>query len=79
MPETIESDILFLPHEDEFKQTIVEAALLFNPDVFHSSDRALIQDSLTGLFRSADRTELIEYLEGGEYDELMKNELSYGT
>jgi hypothetical protein len=77
MSETIESDILYLPHEDEFQETIISAALLFNPDVFHSSDRALVQDALSGLFRPVDRVELIEYINGGEYDELLDNKSNY--
>jgi hypothetical protein len=79
MTQQLCSDILYLPGEEEYSNTILQAALLFNPDVFYSSDRALIQDSLTGLFRPADKAELIEYLEGGEYDELLSNELVYGS
>jgi hypothetical protein len=79
MSNAIESDILYLPHEDEFQEAIVEAALLFNPDVFHSSDRALVQDALSGLFRPVNRLELIDYIEGGEWDEVSSNELAYGS
>jgi hypothetical protein len=76
MSKTIESDILYLPHEDEFQETIVDAALLFNPDVFHASDRALVQDALSGLFRPVSSDQLIEYVEGGEYDELLNSNLN---
>lgn len=66
----LQSDILLLPGEEEYSNTILQAALLFNPDTFHSNDRALVQDALTGLYKSVNRNELTEYLEGGEYDEL---------
>jgi hypothetical protein len=69
----LESDIIYLPGDEGFYDVALYAALILQPEVFHSPEHAFVQDAMTGLLRSVDAKELEEYIEGGELKEVENN------
>ncbi len=60
----IGSDVLLLPHDEGFQET-----LLLAWDILNKRASQFCVIGLDGLPRSASEDDLTEYLEGGEYEE----------
>jgi hypothetical protein len=73
MSAVLESDVIYLPGDEGFYDVALYAALMLQPEVFHSPEHAFVQDALSGLIRSVDRKGLEEYIEGGEFNETIDN------
>lgn len=67
--------MIILPNNPLFHQTL---ALAKSPDWREKANKAgeavcMVADSSTGIMRPATYKEMMEYLEGGEYDERLQN------
>lgn len=76
MSAIVSSEILFLPCDQEFYPTLIDAGLWHQKKWFDSGGCALIADS-SGILRSADKKELEEYVYGGELDEVESNDATW--